>query len=197
MSTTTPNRRAVAKGVELPEMCNNPEHKWEVALSLKRDFLPKLVKFTGSTNTVIAAGGSGDTAIALIEIEGPRQGFIWDIRSINICLMPLIVGGVAQAHAAFLGTTYAFEVDPGSIDKLDNWPNPNANLFGDFTSTSVVETLGATINFNEQNATLNPGKNLALYLNNIGTLLQGQYYLASGQAIAVPQAYYDEWLGGS
>jgi len=192
MSTTTPNRRPVATGVEVPERCNNPEHKWEVGFSLIRDFLPKIVRLEGSTSEAL---GSANT-YGLIEIEGPRQGFLWEIARLAGSFVPLVSGGAITYQSAGFFSAQLWECDPGTGDNTDLFPSGSAQPMASFPANqdAASQFYGFSETFDAHTVTINPGKNLVVFINGMNFSDPANNFVVSGQAIEIPQAYYNSWL---
>ena len=192
MSTTTPNRRPVATGVEVPERCNNPEHKWEVGFSLIRDFLPKIVRLEGSTADQLG----GANSFGLIEIEGPRQGFLWEIARLSGSVYPLVVGGNSQLGSVGFFSAQLWECDPGTGDNTDLFPSGSAQPMVSIPANqdAASQFFGFSETFDAHTVTINPGKNLVVFINGLGLSDPVLNFVISGQAIEIPQAYYNSWL---
>lgn len=195
MSTTTPNRRAVATGVDAPELCNNPEHKWDVAMSLVRDFEARIKKFerviTGGTNAVICG-----------DIQGPRQGFSWFVTRIAVAAQPFLTKNSATVVPAnlFNADVAFFESSRGAlapaVNALPETPfGGTAPIIGYLQLSNLVSGAWGHIDFGKEEVLIDSGQDIGFFIN-LSAAQNGQAWMLNGQAIEIPNARVSQWLEG-
>lgn len=173
----------VALGVDVPIPCDNPEHKWDIKLSLARDFEPRLITFEKN----IAAGAG---TVLWGEKEGPRQGFSWLITRLYAVTLPILSAGTLsgltqQADVVFL------PVKANALRSGNTAPTApfggTGEIFDVMTMSSIVGGLFAAKNYRKESIILKAPDYLGCIIN-LSAAMNGQTFGIGGQAIEVPDA---------